>query len=347
MSGKTVQISVDDVTYYTLPGSQGELSREAATPDDTIFGQSFKSTFAAILGWSLTANAIYKGFAGYMATLKRVGTPTSFTAAACTLVSVKTYQINDTTKRIWDRTAAFIVYDNAVDQTDEVESIDYLFGKVTFKSTYTVNGPVTVTGKSFPVSALGSYRGFTLTQQTDAVDTTDYPTAQANNGYRTSQCGLRTVSLEVPGVYKAVNALKDILEGREEVIIEINPDGQSKSVARGFFIATRTNQSGNVGALEEENITFNLAVPIESTNPQVAMPFGWSHAVDSPIPAAIKTALTAWEGEDLIYVRYLDDGVNGAEGQGVLTNLTLSSTLEGVNTFQVNVAGSGSLTDYP
>lgn len=344
---KSISISADDVTYYALPGSQGEISREAAQPDDTIYGESFKSTFPAIAGWSMQGNAVYKGFAGYQATVKKVGTSTTFTTQACTLVSGKTYQINDTTKRIWDRTATFTVFDNAVDHTADVLSIDFLFGKVTFKSTYTVTGPVTVTGKSFPVSSLGSIRGFTLTQNAEAIDDSDYATVQANGGYRTHHQGLRTVSVELPGVFKAVNDMVGLLESRAEVIIEVNPDGTGKSLARGFFRAVNQRQSGNVGALEEENVTFNLSVPIQSTGPASALPFGWSHASDSPIPAGIKAALTAWEGEDNVYVKYLHDGTNGYKGNGVLTSMTLSSTMEGVNTFQVNIQGSGATADVP
>lgn len=347
MAAKAISISADDITYYGLPGSQGDLGREAAQPDDTIFGQSFKSTFPAIIGWNLQANAIYKGYAGYQATVKKVGTSTAFTAQACTLVSGKTYQINDTTKRIWDRTATFVVYDGATNVTAQVESYNFLFGKLTFKASYTVVGAVTVDGKSFPTSSLGSIRGFTLTQTADAIDDTDYATAQGNGGYRTYIPGLRTVAIELPGVFAQVNGLAALLEARSEVIIEVNPDGNGKSVARGFFRAVNQRQSGNVGALEEENVTFNLSVPIQASGPTLEIPFGWEHAVDSPIPTAIKTALNAWEGEDLVYVKYLHDGTNGHKGQGVITSMTLNSTMEGINTFQVNIQGSDAMTAVP
>lgn len=347
MAAKSLSISADDITYYGLPGSQAEISREAATPDDTIYGESFKSTFPAILGWSLQGNAVYKGFAGYQATVKKVGTSTTFTTQATTLVSGKTYQITDTTKRIWDRTTVPTVFDNAIDHTADVESIDFLYGKVTFKSTYTVTGPVTVTGKSFPTTAVGSIKGFTLTQNADAIDNSDYATVQANGGYKTHQPGLRTVSVELPGVFKAINGMVALLESRAEVIIEINPDGNGKSLCRGFFRPINQRQSGNVGALEEENVTFNLSVPIQSTGPASAAPFAWSHASDSPIPTGIKTALTAWEEESLIYAKYLHDGTNGYKGQGVITSMTLSSSMEGLNTFAVNIQGSGATTAVP
>lgn len=345
---KTVQLSVDDITYYGLPGSQGEISREAASAEDTIFGETFRSNFPGIIGWSLNGNAVYKGFAGYQATIKKVGTATSAAGEACTLVSGKTYQIDATTKRIWDRSTSVVVYDNAVDKTAEVASINYLFGKVTFKSTYTVTGPVTVDVDYFPVTAVGSARGFTLTQTADAIDNTTYAVAQSNSGYRTHESGLRSVSAELPGVFNAANGLAALLESRAEVILEINPDGQGKSLARGFFRMMTQRQQGNVGALEEENVNFTLSSPTAATGePAIDTPFAWSHAVDSPIPAGLKVALEAWQNEDPIYVKYLHDGTNGNKGQGVITNLTLSSTMEGVNNFQVSLQGSGSLTAVP
>ena len=348
MAAKRLSISADDTTYYGLPGSQAEINREAATPDDTIYGESFKSTFPAILGWSLQGNAVYKGFAGYQATVKKVGTTTAFTDQACTLVSGKTYQISDATKRIWDRSVAVVVEDATVAvNNDNIESIDFLYGKVTFVSSYTPGGAITVTGSSFPTTSLGSIRGFTLTQNADAIDNSDYATVQANGGYKTHQPGLRTVSVELPGVFKAVNGMVALLEARSEVIIEINPDGNSKSICRGFFRPINQRQSGNVGALEEENVTFNLSVPIQATGPASATPFAWAHTSDSPIPAGIKTALNAWEAEDLIYVKYLHDGTNGYKGQGVITSMTLSSSMEGLNTFAVNVQGSGATTNIP
>jgi hypothetical protein len=348
MAAKNLSISADDITYVSLPGSQGELSRDAATADDTIYGQEFKSLFPAIISWSLKGNAVYKGFAGYQATVKKIGTGVTFTTQACTLVSGKTYQINDVSKRIWNRNAPLTVFDNAVDRTSEVESVDFLFGKVTFKSSYTVVGPVTVSGTSYPTTSLGSIRGFTLTQSADTKDTSDYATVQANGGYKTFEPGLKTVNIELPGVYKSINGMAALLESRAEVIIEINPDGNGSgataSVARGFFRATKTSQQGNVGALEEENVSFSLSVPIQASGPILSIPFGWHHGANSPIPTAIKTCLNAWETSTLVYAKYLPDGVAGVKGQGVITNMTLSSTMEGVNTFQVDIAGSGALT---
>lgn len=344
MGVKAISISADNIGFFGLPGSQGDLNRTAAQADDTIFGQAYKSVFPAIINWTVNANAVYKGFAGYQATVKQVGSSTAMTAEACTLISGKQYQITAAAHQIMDRSAVPTVYDNGIDHTADVDTIDFLFGLINFKSSYTVTGPVTVTGKYFPTASLGSIQGFTLNMTTAPIDTTDYATAQSNGGYSTYIPGLQSVSLDLPGVYHLSNGMAALLQSRAEVIIEISPDGGGLSKCRGFFRPVDDKQSGNVGALEQETVTFSLSVPVQASGPAVAIPFGWVHANNSPIPPAVKIALDAWSNATLPYIKYLNDGVNGMKGQCVITSMTLTSSMTGVNTFQVNAQGSGAPT---
>lgn len=342
MGAKTISVSTDDVTYYTLPGNSGELSNEAGTLDDTIFGQIYKSSQTGIINWSVKANGLYKGFAGYVAKIKKNGSTTAFTDEAMSLVSGKTYKITDATKNVWDRSATITVDDNAVDATANVESIDFLFGQVTFAAAYTPTGPITVSGSYFPMTQVAKAQEFTLTQTTDAIDTTDFETAQGNEGHRTFDYGLRTVSLDLTGVYASSNGYRASLEARDELMIEINPDGNSKSVARGFFKPISQDQSGNVGALEKETNKFELSVPDSPAN--LSGPFEWQHASDTTLNTAIQKALTQWTAGSLIYVKYLSDGVAGIKGQGVITDLTLKGGIEAMNEFTVNIQGSDTIT---
>lgn len=344
---KSIAVSTADVTYYTLPGNQGELTREGAAIDDTIFGQTFKSNMTGIIGWGLNGNAVYKGFAGYQAKILKAGTTTGMTGEATTFVSGKTYQITAASKRIIDRSVAITVYDNAVDHTADVESIDYLFGQITFKSTYTITGPVTIDGSYFPTVNIGKARSYTLTQTADPIDTTDFGTASTNGGFKTYIPGLRTVALELPSVYDAASDFQQLLIDRDEFIIEINPDGASKSIARGFFRLITQKQSGNVGALEEETLSFSLSVPIEDVNPSIYLPFSWWHDPTSLIPQGVRIVLDAWETETLIYARYLPDGVNGFKGNGVVSNFTMSGAMDSMNSFQFSWMGSGAPTAVP
>jgi len=348
MGAKTIQLSADDITYYTLPGSQGELSREGAQVEDTIFGQTYNSNMTGILGWNINANAVYKGFPGYLATLKKPGTSTVMTADAMTLVSGKTYQITNAAKRIINRAVAVSVLDNAIVHTADVLSIDYLFGKVTFKAAYTPTTPITITGQYFPTIDLAKATSYTLTQTGRPIRTTNFPAAAANSGYNTFIPGLRQVAIELPAVFDAADNWDATLAARAEMIIEVNPDGVGKSYGRGFFRLVTDRQAGNVGELEEETLSFQLSVPIEAS-PNLALaiqaPFSWHHESTSLIPEAIKKALTAFLDETLIYAKYLPDGIAGWKGSGVVSNITLSGGMETPNAFAVGITGSGAMTD--
>lgn len=342
---KRVQISDDaGATWSTFPGSKAERTNEAGQIKDTILGQNYESNFPGLISWQISTNGIYKGFGGYSAKIMKSGTPTTITDEAAALVSGKTYQITSATKRYLDRLTAVVVKDNAVDKTAEVESIDYLFGRVTFKSSYTPTGPITLSGKYLPMSQIGSAQSWTMTQTANAIDNSVAETVQANGGYKTYEAGLRTVSLSIKGVYKASDDFAALLESRAEMMIEIDPAGNGKSVARGWFRPTTEGQSGDVGALEEMSLTFTLSVPDQEN---IIFPFSWLHASDSSLNAAIKKALTAWTSGNLIKVNYLADGESGSEGDGIITDVTLSSGMEAMNEFNVKVQGSDAPDVFP
>ena len=345
---KLVQLSDDaEVSWETLPGGSGEFSLDTGAIDDTVFGQTFQSNQPGLIGWNVNANGLYKGFAGYVATVKKQGTSTAMTAEACTLEAGKIYQIDATTKRIFDRTAAFVFKDGAVDKNAEIEWVDPLFGRFKFLDSYTVTGAVTVDGFFFPTVALGRARSFTLTQTAEAVDDTDFAIAQANSGHRTFIPGLRQAGLDLSSIYDIASGFRAALIARDELVVEINPDGNDKSFMRGFFKFSTEGQSGDVGALEEESINLVLNVPLPAALGinNILRPVGWFHAATTTLSEAIQIALTAWETETEIDVQYLYDGVNGVKGACIVTDVTLSGGLEVMNDFACNVQGVGVTAD--
>jgi hypothetical protein len=338
MPAKRIRVSSDDTTYYTLPGNQGEKTTEVATVNDTIYGQTFESNDTSLGQWSITANGIFKNVAGYLVTIKKSGSPTSMTDEATTLVSGKTYQITSAAKRAIDLATALTVKDGSTDVTAQVESIDYLNGLVTFKSSYSVSGAITVTGAYLPLSTLAKGRSFNLTQNAAEIDDTVYETAQSNSGNRTFDPGLRSVSLEVGGVYDATNANLAAIYARQIMIIEIAPKGDANTFFRGYFKYNRQSQSGDVGALEEENLTFGLYVP---DGDLVAKPFSWYINNSSTLNMAIQKVLAAWAAETPIYVQYLENGTTGTQGQAIVTEASLANALDGLNEFSFTFRGSG------
>jgi len=345
---KVLQVSDDSGSnWFTLPGAEAAFNNSGDPIDDTILGQTFSSALTGLIGWSMTGTGLYKGFAGYLAKILQVGSATSQTGEAMTLVSGKTYQINDTAKRIWDRSATVTVYDNAVDHTADVVDIDYLFGKVTFDAAYSVTGPVTIDVDTFATSQLGKGKSFTLTQTMEPIDNTDYATAQANGGYKTFIAGLRTVALELSGIFDATVNSKDDLKNRNELIVEIDPVGTGESIARGFFRMIDTGQSGAVGALEEETINLALNVPADDL---ISTVFAWQHN-NTTLPTAVEKVLTAWETETSLDGRYLPSGtpgqtpLDGASGEVWVSDVTLTGSLTGMNEFNATLQGSGTITE--
>lgn len=333
---KRVRVTVDaGSTYRTLPGNQGELSNEAGDLDDTIFGQNFRSTQPGIINWQINANGIYKGFAGYTAEIyQQSGSATTMTGEACSQIgATKSYQITDTAKRIMDIDTTTVVLDSASPvAAEDIESIDFLFGIVTFDSSYTVSGAVTITGAYFAKTQVAGTRSFTLTMQSEPIDNTTIPIAQANSGHRTHGYGLKTVSLELGGVYALANGFQAALVARSRLIVEINPVGDDKTLARGYFRYTREGQSGNVGALEEETITLALAVPDE--NDALLSPFYWRFTSDTTLNQAMQDLIGAWQDEALIGVQYLFDGTNGLEAaEAMVSDISLTGGLEAMNVF--------------
>lgn len=340
---KKVRVAPATTTnWVTLPGNTADFQMEMDMLEDTVFGFDYKSEQPDIGSWSMSANAIYKGYSGYQAVVKKTGVPVAMTDEPMALVSGKTYRVTDTTKRILNILATTIVKVGGVDQTANVQSISYLFGTVTFLSSYTPGGAVTITGGYVPASQICAMNKYSLTQQADTIDQTDLCVAQSNSGLRQYAMGLKTVNLEMSGFYKASSAFLTALKNRERVVVEINPDGAGKSLVRGFFNMKMKKQSGKVGALEEETVSFSLNTP---DNALMQEPFAWLHDPSTTLNTGIQTLLSAWQTGALVEARYLEDGVTGKQGSAVPTNISIAGGLGALNEFSVQLKGSGGITD--
>lgn len=356
MAAKRIRVSDDaGASWHTLPGNTGEIRSEGNELTDTIFGQSFSSAEVGLISGQISAQAFYKGFAGYHCDLRSMsGSSTTFTGEATSTAGEATdvYRIADATKNCWDHTAAVVVLDGVTDVTDEVEWIDFLFGKFKFQGSFTPAGTITVTGKYFTQATVAKGRSFNLTQTMEPIDITDFATAQSNGGRQVYDPGLKTVALEIGNVYAVSNGWRAALEARSLVLIEIAPvgNGGNESRCRGIFKPIRHAHSGDVGNLEEETVNFSLQVIQESAVPTVGFdddlyytPFRWSHPSATGLAAAVQKSLTAWESELDISVQYLPDGSTGVSGTCVVSEISLTGGLEAMNEFSITYMISGAL----
>ena len=335
---KKFNVSSDGITWYEVPGSTSGIEREAAQVNDTLLAQTYQSNFPGIITWSISGNAFLKGVAGYLATIKKHGTSTAFTGQAMSQVSGQIYQIDNAAYRIWDRSATFTVYDGGTDVTNQVEWFDYLFGKIKFLDSYTVVGAITIDGSYFPTVELAKANNYTLSQTAEVKDTTTFSVARSNGGYSTGDPGLRNADLTLSGIFDSASNFSAELRNRNEFIVEIDPLGTGESIARGFYNLTTAGQTGDAGAVEEESLTFSLQVP-EGPN----IPFGWEHSATTRVPAAVKILLDAWANETKPQIQYLPDGVSGEQGTVVVTDVSLSGEVGGINEFSVSLQGDGAL----
>lgn len=197
------------------------------------------------------------GRAAYATVVERVGTSTAFSGETMSATSVTNqYQIDDTAKRVWDRGATFTFFEDSVDVTADVDTIDYVFGKVTFKSSKT--GDITVDGQYLPRQAIAGANSYSLDHEGDILDDTEF---NPTGGYRTKMYGLRDVQVSVERWYPLNKHYHDALTAGDILVVSIQPGGANSATgeyARGFFRLDTAELSGDVSALEQESLSFML-----------------------------------------------------------------------------------------
>lgn len=343
MAAKLLQLRrVGDTTWNTVPGNDASLERSHNEMDDTLFGQDFSSSETGLTEWSMSTNALYRGFAGYVAKIKKTGTATSFTAESLSQVGTsQTYRIDDATKDVWDWTVDVTVYDGGTEvDASDIDYIDYVFGQVVFVDSYTPSGSITADGSFLALEEFGKAQSFEITQSADTTDTTDLETAQSNGGFMTARPTLLTAEVSMTAFYNTSNDFNSLFSNRDTFLLEFNPDGSDESRSRGIFKVNEDSLSGDVGGDEEESVSFVLAVPND-----VARPYGWEHDSATTLSEAVQIALDAWADKDEIEARYLPDGSVGDEGNVIVTDISLSGGVDSMNTFDLTLQGTGALSE--
>ncbi len=191
------------------------------------------------------------GVAGYNASIKKSGTSTAFTDEATTNTAGNTWQISDSVKEVWNRNTLPTFKDNTVSiPSGDIQSIDYLYGKVTFTGSKT--GPITVSGDYMPMAEVAGAKDASLNRTSAILDDTD----TGNTGYHTKVSGLHDASVTLGRFDDITHTFTDILNNRTPIVIEIAPT-TNKSY-RGWFISESSGQNLDLNALIDESITFQL-----------------------------------------------------------------------------------------
>lgn len=340
---KKVSVLDGSSVYQKIPGNAGSLTVDGKSVDDSVHGQNFKSELVTIKSWGIDTPAFYKGIPGYKAKIKKGGTPTTLTDEATTLVSGKTYKITDTAKQLLDIATAVVIKDNAVTvDADDILDINYLWGRVTFVSGYSVVGAVTISGKYVPLATLGFGKNIALSMTCNIRSIAEFDNTQASSGFENRAAGLNSVGLTIDGIYSDSNSFwLDIAE--TTVVLEVDPGGDGLSKARGFFRLMSNSRSGNVGDNEDEKLVYTLSVPNEEL---LKYPFGWIHESTSTLDASIQLCLNNWESGSQTTVKYESQtsGI-GVYGASIIEDISLATDVEGQTEFSIKFAGTDNLLE--
>lgn len=191
--------------------------------------------------------------ASYTSSIKKSGTSTPFSGEGMSNTSGNTFRIDDVTKRIFDRDGAFTFYEDAVAiLSSDIVNVDYLFGTVEFLTSKA--GVITVDGSYMPVTDIAGAKEYTVNISSTIIDITDFSTS----GYRSKEYGILDASVSLSRFDDMSNTFSDVLNNREAVVIEINPAGSTEYI-RGWFKLESDGKSGEVNAVEEESLSFQLS----------------------------------------------------------------------------------------
>lgn len=133
--------------------------------------------------------------AGWDCLVEVTGTSTAFVGAEnCSLVSGKTYEIDDATKSVLDPDVAVEVHDGGGQvAASNIESIDYLFGRVTFTGAYTPTGTVSFqNGNYLPRHTVDEAYSFRLGWSANMLNCNRF-----GLDYQLRAYGLRDTSMEI------------------------------------------------------------------------------------------------------------------------------------------------------
>jgi hypothetical protein len=197
----------------------------------------------------------------YNTTIEITGTSTAMVAEAMTGSGAGPYQVTSA-KRVFDPAATFTFYDNGIDCTADVLTVDYLFGKVTFTGVKT--GPITVSGSYLPRLTFLEGRSLGISLDADELDTSVF-----GSGWKNSAQGLMQLTVDVetlalltadmdPGV--GSRKLSAVFLNRTSVVLSCCPGGTGNTY-RAFVITPSEKEDAAVADLLKATATFKSTAP--------------------------------------------------------------------------------------
>jgi len=125
-----------------------------------------------------------------------------------------------------DKVPYLFVYDNGTTYAERVDPanilhIDFLGGRVIFKSTYTPTGTIYVSSEYIPFSKLAAVKTVNISEKAELKDTTTWGTIEDIGGSRVRETQLIDRSGTMNGFYETTNGFEDILKSSEYMFFRL------------------------------------------------------------------------------------------------------------------------------
>jgi hypothetical protein len=195
------------------------------------------------------------GVAGYKAQLKIGGTPVIITDEPLTQFADGVYRITNSLKRVLSANHVITVTD-IDDNPVVIEKINYLEGVILVSDS--VDSPK-LTGRYIPLSFIGGAKEYTLEIGGDVLDDSAFHSdSEVSPGYRSKVCGIHDISCSFTRWNDfSNNKLKEAKLAKTPIFVSINP-GASKTFIKGWFQIETDSLSGDIGSLEQEDLSLSL-----------------------------------------------------------------------------------------
>lgn len=201
--------------------------------------------------------------AGREARVRKIGTSTSITSSSESMsnVSGDTYRIDNTAKNIWDAstTISFERDDGSGGRetipSNEIESINYLFGEVTFSVSQAT--PITVVGGNyFPHSVITEAYNVNLELTANTEDTSNFTHDWVRTNV-TLKNGNVTLSKWEEDQNSFLDFFNDLKNG-DTTIIDFRPDDSATEGFRMLARVTADNRSASPDSYQTEEISLSI-----------------------------------------------------------------------------------------
>lgn len=185
--------------------------------------------------------------AGKSASLFATGTALSFTTEATTASGNISYQITDTVKRVWDRTATISVFDGGV-PTVESYTVNRLNGTITF--TGAVARVITVTGSYLPLTEMAQAKDCSYTISANNEDISAFGVE-----YIVRKQALLDFSVSLTQLYVDETYTEYLTTGAP-IVLEISSNSSSTFDVRAWVLPSSDDVSSSVDGIVEEGMEF-------------------------------------------------------------------------------------------